>query len=117
MGTLQTEYFTADNADFSGPTGAASVMGGPQFASPYRLESVYYQRATTTAIDIVLAAVINGVVYILDNLAATTSKYYVFPNARVPNILAFRENARITFYTNLCAAAGKHYLVINWSQV
>lgn len=116
MHQLQTEYFTADNADFTGPTGANIVSAGPQFASPYRLESVFYTRSSVIAIDLFLGILLNGVIYTVDTLAATTTKYYVFPNQRVPHPLALHPNARVVFWTNLCGAVGRHYVTINWAQ-
>jgi hypothetical protein len=107
----------ADGLDFSGASPGAPVMAGPQFASPYRLESVLYMRSAITPLDVFLGVLYNGVIYIVDTIGASTSKYYVFPNVRVPHPIAIGEKGKVVFSTNLCGAAGLHYVVINWSQV
>ena len=115
LNSLQTEYFFADSADFTGPTGLHPVLAGPQFASPWRIESVLYMRETITAMDIILSVLHNGIIYDIDIVSGSTDQNYVFPNARVPHPIALSEKSKVTFRT-VCFP-GKHYLLINWSQI
>jgi hypothetical protein len=115
IGQLQTEYFFGGVTDYTGPNGLNPVMAGPTFASPWRLESVLYERTAVGAMDITLSILYNGILYDIDYVIGSTSKYYVFPNARAPHPIALSEKMKVTFRT-MCFP-GTHNLVINWSQI
>lgn len=111
MGAIQTDHQTK--------TGAVNVdfVAGPNFGSTWELKSIFFQRTKTDSIDIIVEVLWGGVSYTLDLVAATGSKYYVFPNARIPCPIALDEKAKVRFRTlNTVDVNEVSSAIVQWSQ-
>ena len=117
MHSLTTQHFSATAQDFGdGTGGTVPVLAGPQFASPFILQSIVWNRVSTNGINIVVSALSNGTVYDIDRVTGLTDRFYVFPNIRVPHPLAFNEDCRIIFST-VGEVSDLQQVLINWSQI
>jgi len=99
MGPITTEH------DYVAGAANLTLMGGPQFGSPFYLLSILYQRAKTDAINIFVECIYKGNSLTIDSLGNTGEKKYVFPNSRVPYPIALPDGARIVFRTTGTVAA------------
>lgn len=92
------------------------MLVGPQFASPYSVLSVLYQRTAAGAEDIVLSATWQGVEFTIDKVTGMTATFYVFPNSRVPYPVSLPEQCKIHLKTTGSAGAATHSAIVQWAQ-
>jgi hypothetical protein len=105
--------------DFQQSSGAVDLnfSTGPEFASPYTVLNVLFQRQRGDPIDIILSVCYAGRLYTIDKIVSTTENYYVFPNARVPNPMSMDPRAKIVFATNgTISALEDQTVLVQWSQ-
>lgn len=111
MGQVQQEFTVTSGAN------NLEFLGGPQYASPFNLLSVLYQRTKTEAIDMFLEVVAGGQVFTIDAVRSSGDLYYVFPNVRVPNVMALSNGCKVRFRTaNVADASEKQSLLVNWAD-
>jgi hypothetical protein len=94
-------------------------LGSAKFGArvkPYSLRTVLWQRADATALDLFLEIVDGDRVYLIDTVAGTTLKTYVFPNSRTPAKLDLNTPQRIRFRTGVPAVAEDQSVAVTWAE-
>lgn len=111
MGQIQT------NSQIKVGANNLDLLAGPEWSSPYVLHSVLYQRTKTEAIDIILEAVVNGRVLVIDRVLGTGDTYYVFPNYRAPHPISLSNGFKVRFRTDKVTAGDEdHGVFVQWAD-
>jgi len=93
------------------------LLSGPEWASPYTLHSILYQRTKTEAIDIIVEAIVNGRALVIDRVLGTGDTYYVFPNQRAPYPIALSNGFKVRFRTDKVTAGDEdHGVFVQWAD-
>lgn len=111
MGQIQTDSQIKKGAN------NLDLIAGANWASPYVLHSILYQRTKTEAIDIIVEAVVCGRSLVIDRVLGTGDTYYVFPNQRAPHPIALGSDFKIRFRTDKVTAGDEdHGVFVQWAD-
>lgn len=97
----------------------ATQLGATLFGArikPYSLRTILWQRKNAAAMDLFVEIVDGDRVYLVDTVAGTILKSYVFPNSRTPAKLELNTPQQIRFRTAGAAAGEDQSVAVTWAE-
>ncbi len=112
-----SEAVFQDEHEFAKDT---TELGAKLFGSKFHsfsLRTLIWQRKNAGAVDLFLEMIDGDRVYVIDSVLATTSKSYVFPNARTPNKVDMVRSQKYRFRTSGSLAGEDQSTDTVWAEL